>query len=296
MKKVTVKVPAKINLTLDILGVNNGYHDIESLVGSIDVYDTITVSERKDGKINLVMKGRPVDCLIYDNNAYKASKAFIEKYGVAGVDVVIDKKIPVAGGLGGSSADIAGVLNALKILYQIDDDMSFLAGELGSDAIYMLTGGYAVLKGRGEKVEKTDADRTIYLLLITDDKIISARNCYKRFDQKKKKYEGVTENAKRKLYQGDLQGLFPLLKNDLLESAVDLVPTIKNNLFALEKAGAPKVLLAGSGPTVYGLFFDKKERDNAYKKLKGLYGDDVIKAQTVVPNKSDDKKEQLSNN
>ena len=85
-------------------------------------------------------------------------------------------------------------------------------------------------------------------------------------------------------------------KNDLFESAVDLVPTIKNNLFALEKAGAPKVLLAGSGPTVYGLFFDKKERDNAYKKLKGLYGDDLIKAKTVVPNKSDDKKEQLSNN
>ncbi|MBE5734061.1 MAG: 4-(cytidine 5'-diphospho)-2-C-methyl-D-erythritol kinase [Clostridiales bacterium] len=283
MKKITVKVPAKINLTLDVLGAKNGYHQISSLVASIDVYDTITAKKRTDGKITVLNKGLPVDCPIIENNAYKASKLFIDTFGTYGVDIIIDKKIPVGGGLGGSSADIAGVLNALNALYEINGDMSPLASDLGSDATYMLSGGYAVIKNRGEQVEKKDIDKKIYLLLITENGQISARNAYKKFDQKKKFFEPSTDLAVDALYQGDFESAKTHFKNDLYQSACELLPAVKNNVYNLQKAGANTTLLAGSGPTVLGIFGNKNERDVVYKKLIGLYGENLIKAQTVIP-------------
>ncbi|MBE5754222.1 MAG: 4-(cytidine 5'-diphospho)-2-C-methyl-D-erythritol kinase [Clostridiales bacterium] len=282
MKKLTVLTPAKLNLTLDVLGVNGNFHDIESLVVSINLFDKITVKARQDGKITLLTKGREVDCPVIENNAYKAAKLFVDTFGTTGVDIIVDKNIPVAGGLGGSSADIAGVLNALNALYGINGEIELLANDLGSDAAYMLHGGVAVMKGRGEIIETSDADRKIYLLLITEDTQIAARNCYKKFDQKKKLYPSVTQKAERILYTGDLEQLFPLLKNDLGEAAAELVPNIKHNIFNLKKAGAANALVAGSGPTVYGVFEEKAERDKAYKKLTALYGKSLIKAETVV--------------
>lgn len=285
MKSFKVKVPAKLNLTLDVVGVNGNYHEIESLVASVNIYDTVSVKKRQDGKITLTMKGRPVDCPIIENNAYKTAKLFIDTFGTTGVDITVEKAIPVAGGLGGSSADIAGVLLALNGLYELNAEIEALANDLGSDANYMLHGGYAVLKGRGEIVEKSDADRKIYVVLITDDKPVSARNCYKKFDQKKKLYPSITIDAEKSLFTGDLEELLPILKNDLGASASELAPNVKHNLFNLKKAGAVNAIVTGSGPTVCGFFYDKKSRDLCYKKLAPIYGKDVLKAETVVPNK-----------
>ena len=282
MKKVMVKIPAKINLTLDIVGVTDGYHELNSLVASVNIYDKITVNARNDAKITLTMKGLPVDCPIIENNAYKAAKLFIDTFATFGVDITVEKNIPIGGGLGGSSADIAGVLNALNILFGINGDMAPLASDLGSDSTYMLEGGFAVLKGRGDEVEKIDADRKLFVLIITEDAIISARNCYKKFDQKKKFFAGCTKDAMTALYQGDLESFYPLLKNDLKDASCDFVPNIKHNLFALVKSGAKTALLAGSGPSCFGLYENKKQRDKAYKKLVGLYGKNIIKAQTVI--------------
>lgn len=282
MKKITVKTPAKLNLTLDVLGVKENYHEIESLVASINLYDVITVKKRNDAKITLTMKGLSVDCPILENNAYKTAKLFIETFMTYGADIVVEKNIPVSGGLGGSSADIAGTLNALNKLYEVDGDLTSLAEKLGSDAPYMLKGGYAIMSGRGEKIESIDADRKLYILLITDSANISARNCYKKFDAKKKTYPPHTQGAKDAIYTGDLDELYSLMKNDLGASATELAPNIKHHLYALERVGAKKALVAGSGPTVYGVFKGKKERDNAYKKLVGLYGKDLIKAETVI--------------
>ena len=287
MKKYTIKVPAKINLTLDVLGAENGYHQIDSLVASISVYDTITVKKRTDGKITITNKGLPIDCPIIDNNAYKAGKLFIDTFGTTGVDIIIDKRIPIGGGLGGSSADIAGVLNALNVLYEINGDMAPLASDLGSDSTYMLTGGYAVIQNRGEQVYSKDIDKRIYFLLITENAQISARNCYKKFDQKKKFFEPATKQAVEELYQGDLESAMKYFKNDLYLSACDLLPIVKINVYNLEKAGVKRTLLAGSGPTVAGIFESKKERDKVYKKLVGLYGKNLIKAQTVIPKNKD---------
>lgn len=280
MKKITLNAPAKINLTLDILGVTKGFHDIKSLVTSIDLYDIITVKKRKDGKITLVCEGLPVDCAPADNNAFKAAMLFKETFGTLGVDIKIIKRIPVGGGLGGSSADIAGVLRAMKALYNVDGDLLPLANALGSDSGYMLGGGYAVIEGRGDKITKKEIDAKLYYLLITEKTLISARASYKKYDLLGKTYKHCTVAAEKALKSGDYEKFYSVIKNDLQPASTEILPEIAINQRLLIKAGAPVALMTGSGSAVYGVFNDKKERDKAYKKLKPLLGENLIKAQT----------------
>ena len=144
--KQRVKAYAKINLSLNVYQSENGYHALDSVVTTIDLYDTITVSKRKDDKMNVVMRGIGEEFLYGENNnAYKAAKLFQQTFATKGADITVIKNIPISGGLGGSSADVAGVLKALKKLYAVEEDVKPLADKLGSDSGYLLTGGFARL-------------------------------------------------------------------------------------------------------------------------------------------------------
>ena len=280
MKKVVIKAPAKVNLTLDVLGAEGGYHKIKTLVSTIDIFDKIIIKKRKDSRVNLIMKGFPVDCEMTDNNAYKAAKAYVDKHKTLGVDIVINKKIPVASGLGGSSADIAGVLNGMKQLYEEQEVLS-IANELGSDSGYLLNGGYAVLTGKGDKVDRKDIDEKLYLLLITEEKKISSKESYKLFDKQAKTYKPCTASAEKALKDKDFFRFYMILKNDLLNASSTKVEEIKANLVALKKAGASAQVMTGSGSAVFGIFESKRARQKAYKKLYPLYKKSLIKVQTI---------------
>ena len=281
MKKITVKIPAKINLSLDVLGTKDKFHEINTLVTSVNVYDTITVEKRVDNRITLTMKGLPVDCDLPDNNAYKAAKLFVETFSVGGVNITIDKKIPVGGGMGGSSADIAGVLRALNELFEVDMDMGKLADNLGSDSRYMLSGGYATLSGRGQIITEQFISKQLYFVIIREDKMASSRACYKAFDQMGKAHKPCTAGVVKALLSGDFEKYVSIAKNDLYAPARSMLPELEHNIYNLKKAGAPIALMTGSGSACYAVFEDKKQRDDAYLKLKPLYEDKVIKAQTV---------------
>ena len=281
MKKITVKVPAKINLTLDVVGTEGKYHEIKSLVTSINVYDVITLEKRTDNQINLQMKGLSVDCAIPDNNAYKAAKLFAETFSTGGVNVTVEKNIPVGGGMGGSSADIAGVLKGMNTLYEVDMDMGELADALGSDVRYMLDGGYAILSGRGQIIEEQYISKTLYMVLIKSDKIISSRACYKKFDALNKMHKPCTKSSAKALLGGDFEKFVEIAKNDLYAPAVTFVDELEINVKNLKRAGAPLALMTGSGSVVYGVFDNEKQCVEAYRKLKPLYSDDVMKAQTI---------------
>lgn len=279
MKKV--KIPAKINLTLDVLGTANGYHEISSIVCSVNVYDVVKARKRKDGIITLSEKGIPSECEKEKNNAHRAAVAFVKKYNTAGADVIVKKNIPVGGGLGGSSADIAGTLKAMQKLYRIKDDMTPLANSLGSDSGYMLKGGAAIIYGRGEKVKSLPPIPTLYLLFITaKEKCVSSQS-YKNYDEIGITYKEATKLAANALKSGDLRGFCKLLKNDLTEGSAKILPQIKEGIKDLMSAGADAALMTGSGSCVYGVFIKKKDRNVAYKKLFGVYGKRLIKARTL---------------
>ena len=278
MKKVKVFAPAKVNFTLDVLGVENGFHNIKSLVSTLSLGDKITVIKRKDNKITLKQKGIIVDCPLEKNNAFKTAKLFMEKFSTNGVDIIIDKKIPLGGGLGGSSADVCGVLKAMSKLYGIDKDLTFLANELGSDTAYMLKGGLCVIEGRGERITELNINKKFHLLLLTAKGGVTAGQCYKKFDEKGNYFPEATDSAVAYLKKDDFKGFTNALKNDLYIPAKDLLKEIEQNLNLLKEQGA--CFMTGSGSLTVGIYPDKKTRNSAYKKLLPKVKTSLIKTKT----------------
>ncbi|MBQ6921888.1 MAG: 4-(cytidine 5'-diphospho)-2-C-methyl-D-erythritol kinase [Clostridia bacterium] len=280
MKKVKVKIPAKINLTLDVLGNKDGYHEIESLVASVNVYDTVTVRKRRENFISVAFRGEPISVSPLNSNAYFAAKEFKKKYECGGVDILIERNIPAAAGLGGSSADIAGTLLALKKLFGVSESVEHIANKLGSDVAYMMHGGYAVMRNRGEKVEYlTDIKTKFHLLLLKGTCGVSTADCYAKYDELGRTYFKATQIATRFLREKDADKLFGTIKNDLYEGAKTITPEIEEGLNALKEFGA--AAMTGSGSAIYMLFKTKKERDAAYKALFAKFGNRLIKAETV---------------
>ena len=283
MKKVKVKIPAKININLDVVPQENGFHPIKSLVASVNVYDYITLTKREDNLITLNTVGLSLDCPTEENNAYKTANAFINEFALSGVDIIIEKNIPVSGGMGGSSADIAGVLKGLKKLFGVNCNLNDFANKFGSDAGYMINGGYALISGRGEKIEPLKLKQKFHLLLIAEPKELAkkvcAKECYKEFDNQGNVYAPTTDIAKKLLLSKDAENLFKVIKNDLYPSAKMLLPQIENNLLSLAEFGP--AVMTGSGSTVVGYYKTKKDRDKVYKKLYSSYGEKLIKAKII---------------
>ena len=289
MKKATVEVPAKINLTLDILGVRAGYHEIESLAASIDLVDAVAVSPKKSG-FTLKETGLKAGCPADKNNAVRAARAFFAHCGgkaeldgeiCCGAEIHIDKKIPLGGGLGGSSADAAGVILALCRIF--GKDMLFadkVAADVGSDVNYMLRGGYAVMRGRGERVERINAETKLYLVVVLSDKPVDTGRCYALCDEMKILPVHGTARAVGYLFEGETAKLKGALFNAMTAAAETLNGEVREHLAAVEAVGG-KAGMSGSGGTVYGVFDDEAERDAAFTKLHLLYGEKILKAETL---------------
>lgn len=271
MKKVKVKIPAKINLSLYVTGVKDGYHTLSSVVASINVYNKITAKVAHKNSVrfsNVKING--------ESNAEKALNAFTSVTNKS-ANVKITSKIPVGQGLGSSSADIAGTLKALDMLYKKPCNIEKIANELGSDTAYMLKGGFARISGRGEIVESLSVKDTIYLLIVTDGGKIGAKECYKKYDEITSVFsEDVSFNY---LLNGETEKFLEKSQNDLYIPATKINNRVKDNLERLKGFGYS--LMTGSGSAVFSAFLDKKQRDTAYKKLKKIFKKNIIKAQTI---------------
>lgn len=290
--KIKIKVPAKINLTLDIVGAEDGFHNLKSLVTSANIFDVVTLLKRKDEKISVKFTGLSAGVCGERSLAQKAAVLFCERFSVCGADITIKRSIPAGGGLGGSSADAAGVLLGMKKLYlreitvrtglsekETDEEIEKIANALGSDTAYMLHGGYALLSGRGEIIDSCLAELKLYFLIIAGTDGVSSAAAYKKYDEIGKKYPSHTPEASRACFAGETKELAKLLKNDLYPAASEILPEIKNSLGKLKSFGAAS--MTGSGSAVFGLYGNKKERDFAYKILKREYGKRLIKAETI---------------
>ena len=284
MNTVKVNAFAKVNLYLDIVGAKGGYHQLDTLVTSITLFDAITISKRNDNCVNLLMRGEFAKGIPLgeDNNAVKAAQAFIIKNNLdVGVDIIIDKKIPVGSGLGGSSADIAGTLIGMQAFFKTDCDIKQIADSLGSDSGYMLTGGWARLNGRGDIVtDLSEIDKKLNLIILMPEGGCSTKDVFALYDSEP---SSIKENGVNRLIgqllSGDLANC--VLYNALKAPAERLNGGIKAAFTALKAAGAKKVFLSGSGSAVCGVFDSESALDAAYDSLK-LQGQNAYKAQTLT--------------
>lgn len=287
MKTVKIKAYAKINLTLDIKGIENGYHKLDSLVASVDIYDLIVLRSRKDGLSTVTMKGMGSESIPPEqNNAWKAAEAFSKAFGTHGADITVYKNIPMGAGLGGSSADVSGVLNGMAKLYQIEDmaKLKKLADGLGSDTGYMLTGGFARMQGRGEKVTPLKIAPKLYFLFLCPSTSVSSGGCYKAYDEQvlgKIEPQPSTEICIEKLTKGDLDGVGRYLTNDLYLPATTLNQDVKTAYEEALRFSPLGAVMTGSGSCVVALFETKELCEWAKSRYKGKYR--AFVGETVIP-------------
>lgn len=279
MKKTTIKTPAKLNLTLDVSGRENGYHSLDSLFLSVNLFDEITVVERKDEAIRLSFVGVSAKISPEKSKACLAARMFAEKFGTGGADIIVKRNIPSGGGLGGSSADAAGVLSGLAKLYGVSGALDEIANAVGSDEAFMLRGGFARVMGRGSRIEPLVLGRKFYFLILPAKTSVSTAQCFKRFDENGASYSPCTSAALAALEKNQIAKFKTLLKNDLYESAAELAPEIRENVFALGRFG--KAVMTGAGSAVFTIFDTEKERNLAYKELKSVYGQRLVKAESL---------------
>ena len=155
MKEITVKTPAKINLSLDVTGKRqDGYHNLEMIMQSISLYDLVTVEKRRSGlSIQCDFPHTPNDSR---NTAWKAAAAFMAEYPEnGGVRIVLEKSIPVSAGLAGGSTNAAGVLKAMNRLYGepfSEVKLVDIARRIGADVPFCLRGGTALARGIGDEL------------------------------------------------------------------------------------------------------------------------------------------------
>ncbi len=280
---VRIKAYAKLNLTLAITGVTCGYHALDSLVCTVDLYDLIKLKKRKDNLVTVEMHGQGTETLAYeDNNAVKAAEAYIKAFSTSGADIKIFKNIPVGAGMGGSSADISGVLRGMATLYGKggERDLKELADSLGSDTGYLLTGGFARLTGRGERVERLEKDLRLNFLVLLPQGGVSTAKCYRLLDELPKASLS-TQPAVDALLNGDLAALGKSLNNALYSPAVRLNGDIQTAFEELKEFAPLGVNMTGSGSGVYALF-DSAEMC-AYAKSRYRGGCRCVQLKSFAP-------------
>ncbi len=271
MNTVRVNAQAKLNLTLDLLGAENGYHLLDSLVVTVDLADRIVVKKRKDGKIAVTMHGMGSESIPpEENNAQRAGEKFVSAFGTCGADIAIYKNIPVGAGLGGSSADAAGVLSAMARLYAVEDGKALksLADELGSDTGYLLEGGFARLRGRGERVEQLGAVPVLHVLLLVPRTGVSTAECYKKCDAYARS-QPHTERALECLCAGNTEWAAKLFYNDLYPAARELDPETEEALLALKSFSPWGASMTGSGSGVFAVFESRELCEWAKSRYRG---------------------------
>lgn len=273
-KNVKLRAFAKANLSLNITGKSeNGLHTLDSFMMSVDVFDTLTVTERTDGQINVKFINAEIDA--QNNTAYKAARAVHDIIGGNGWDIEIEKGIPMGAGLGGSSADGAAVLRALDLFYRLPQrgvNMREVALSVGSDVPFMLTGGLARVTGTGDRLFFIDNKLSLFIVGLMGCDVSTAK-AYAEFDRLHASGSFCpTDNAElqSRLLAGETTAL-ELLGNALYEPAANLCGGIAKNAELLKKRGAT-VNMTGSGGMTLGYFTDIEKFAQCAKELGGLDG------------------------
>jgi 4-diphosphocytidyl-2-C-methyl-D-erythritol kinase len=266
------KAPAKINLTLDVLGKrDDGYHEVEMIMTTVDLADRIHLTLRDDGRISVdVDKGFVPGN--EQNLAYQAAKLLKTEFGVkAGVHIFIEKNIPVSAGLAGST-DAAATLRGLNRLWRLGttiDKLAELGAEIGSDVPFCVYGGTAIARGRGEKLEHIPSPPPCWVVLVKPPMGASTKDIYGKLDLDHLKHPdtaAVVKAIREKNFRGICEGL----GNAMEDATFGLYPEVKSLKERVRSFGAEGVLMSGSGPTVYALLQNQSRADRIYNGLKGF--------------------------
>lgn len=268
MKRLTVPAPAKLNLSLDIVGVReDGYHLLHMIMQTIDLCDQIVLERADEISLTCNLPELPCD---ERNLAVRAAHAFFERTGLpGGVRMTLDKNIPHGAGMGGGSADAAAILKGLNELCGTDlsqQELCEIGLRLGADVPFCIVGGTQLAEGVGERLTPLPPLPDCFLLVAKPEQGVSTPEAYRAYDRLTDVLHPDTAELTGLLSCGDLPGFCARMEN-VLEPAVPL-PEIQQIRAEMLAAGALGSRMTGSGSAVFGVFTQEQPALVCKKNLK----------------------------
>ena len=272
MESVSLRAMAKINLGLDVVRRReDGYHEVRMVMQTIRIFDRLLIEKRREPGIELEcgLRFLPTD----DSNlAVRAAKLLSEQCGYdGGFRIVLEKRIPVAAGLAGGSADAAAVLVGVNRLLELNLDAGRLAEaglKLGADVPYCLMRGTALAEGIGERLTPLPPCPPCSVLIAKPPVSLSTKYVYENLHAETitdhPDIDGLTEAIRK----GSLFEMIPCMGNVLERVSTDAYPVIGVLKEQILETGALTALMSGSGPTVFGLYETKEQCDAAKDEIR----------------------------
>lgn len=280
---VLVSAPAKVNIALRVGPPRmDGFHPLNTVFEALDIFDDIVLHEA-EGEISCEVSGIPgAETLPLDerNLAVRAAHLVRDRYGEPsmGAHISITKRIPLAGGMAGGSADAAGTLVGVNKLWNLGLDLPALhelAAELGSDVPFALVGSVALGRGRGEQLEPLRVGTMHSWVLLTSHEGLSTPEVFREFDvlmgysPVAEELVADTQELQEALAGDDVDALSAHMINDLQEAAMSLRPSLREDLRIAREHGVAAIL-SGSGPTIAVLCESFTHADAAAGRLARL--------------------------
>ncbi|MBE6007619.1 MAG: 4-(cytidine 5'-diphospho)-2-C-methyl-D-erythritol kinase [Lachnospiraceae bacterium] len=288
MTSILLKARAKINLTLDVTGKReDGYHFVKMIMQTISLCDTVLIKKvHKPGIwLKCDVKWLPCD---ERNIAYKAAALMIETFGIKqGVSISIRKRIPVAAGLAGGSADCAAVIKGMNDIFELGlDEQSLMeiGSKLGSDVPFCIMEGTALAEGTGNILTRLEPCPELNMVLVKLPVSVSTATVYKNLNCYELPFHPDTEKMLCSIKNKDVGDIASGLSNVLETVTIKMHPRIDNIKNKLIENGALGSVMSGSGPTVFGIFADRQTACDAADKIRA-----ELKLKSVYVVKTEDK-------
>lgn len=269
--QIELQAYAKINLGLDVVRrLENGYHEVRMIMQTLDLCDSL-VLRRKDPGIYLKVEESdiPAD---RSNLAYKAAERMMQAYAIKdGVEIVLVKRIPTAAGMAGGSTDAAAVMRGMNQLFHLGADreeLMKLGVEIGADVPYCIMGGTALSEGIGEILTPLPSPPDCYVLVAKPEISVSTAFVYGNLNLKELKKHPDIDGMAEAIRKGSLKGVADRMENVLETVTVREYPVLEKIKNIMKENGALNALMSGSGPTVFGLYDNRKTVEEAYETLK----------------------------
>lgn len=266
------KCYGKINLSLDSLYKReDGYHEIDTIMTRISLFDKLKIKENNTNEIKIKTNSKVLsDENIESNLIYKAWSLLKDRVKSPGIDVYLEKNIPIAAGLAGGSTNCAEMILALNDLWDLalkDEEIFEIGKKLGADVPFFFLKKSARAQGIGEILSEFKINLDMKILLVNDGTAISSNFVYKRL----KDYGTVeTEKIIRGLEDSD-KNIVKDFKNVMEDVVYENFPHLLDIKNRLENFGASKALLSGSGASIFAVFFDEDQINKAYQSIKDDY-------------------------
>ncbi len=278
MQEISIAAYAKINLTLAIKYRRpDGYHELESIFQEIDFCDQLTIRKSEGIQFNSDLKSLETDS---SNLCIAAAGLMISAFGISGLSIGLEKRIPIGAGLGGGSSDAAAVLKGASMLYSLNLEKNLLnplAEKLGSDVPFFLTGKTAYVTGRGEKIKPLSGGEAYHLVLVIPNIRISTIWAYKNLNLDLTKKVREPKFRGFKFHEIGVRDFRTNYYNDFENTVFTAYPALLEIKERLYGAGAKYAALSGSGSTIFGVFKKRSQAQKASEILKSAYTVQIAK-------------------